>query len=216
MWFLSILSAVTHRKNLCAAGIHGERIEFLSVWSALSRSARALQNLPKKSWNLCLVQNANDAARLFAYLNLDYSKHFWLKVNIDLEAKPAASRGSAVFGVMQYSQEGWRECAPCLQGMCVCLCACIYVCKRARVCIWMGCVTEKKKLIYHNMHWNLPGVSPLSKSSLMKHTAEPISAYYQWGGPKCQPITCVRFSGATGRIDERSKSQWRITVSCLR
>lgn len=36
-----------------------------------------------------LIQDANEAAYVFAYLKLDDSKHFWRKVNSDLEARPA-------------------------------------------------------------------------------------------------------------------------------
>ncbi len=200
--------------NLCAAETHGETTEFcLERFIKVSSGSTA----PAKNWRLCLIQNANEAVWVFTYLNLDYSKHFWLKVNFDLEAKPAGSWVSAVLEWCSIHRRGREEyvltvcacvyvCVPAY--MCVCVCACM--------CIWTGGVTEKKKLIYHNMLWNLPGVSPLSKSSLMKNTAEPIRAYFQWGGPNCQPIKPVRYSGATGRIDERSKLQWRITISCLR
>lgn len=154
---------------------------------------------PAKNWRLCLIQNANEAVWVFAYLNLDYSKHFWLKVNLDLEAKPAGSWVSAVLEWCSIQSKGREEC---VLPVCVHAYMCVSVC----MCMWTVGVTEKKKLIYHNMLWNLPGVSLLSKSSLMKNAAEPIRAYFQWVGPNRQPIKPVRFSRATGRIDERSKS----------
>lgn len=104
--------------NLCAAEIHTEPTEFLSVWSALSRSARASQHLPKMEDFASFRMQMS----LFAYLHLDYSKHFWLKVNLDLEAKPAGSWAAAVLEWCSIHSRGREEC--------VCapfLCACIYV-----------------------------------------------------------------------------------------
>lgn len=156
---------------------------------------------PAKIWRLCLIQNANEAAWVFEYLNLDYSKQFCWKVNLDLEAQPA---GSWVPTLLEWCSIHRRRREECVLSVCifVCMQTCVYVC----ACVYERVVRRKKTLIYHNMLWNLPGVSPLSKSSLMKNTAEPIRAHSQWDGPDCQPIKHVRFSGATGRIDERSKS----------
>lgn len=182
--FVSILTAVTQAKSMCCGDSwRNHRVSFcLERFIKVSSGSAALA----KNWRLRLIQNTNDAVWVVAYLNLDYSKHFWVKVNIDLEAKPA---GSWVSAVLEWCSIHWRGREEHLLPVCafvVCLCACIYVCLCVHTCVYeCGGVTQKKKLIYHNMLWNLPGVSLLPKSSLMKNTAEPIRAYLQWGGPNC-------------------------------
>lgn len=123
---------------------------------------------PAKNLTLCLIQNANEAVWMFAYLNLDYSQHFWQRLTQIWKPRLQA----AEFWIDAVSTGGCALCLCTRRYVCVCVCMHVY-----------GGVSEKKKLIYHNMLWNLPGVSSLSKCSLMKKASEPIGANFQWGGP---------------------------------
>ena len=97
---------------------------------------------PAKIWRLCLIQNANEAAWVFAYLNLDYSKQFCRKVNLDLEAQPAGSWVSALLEWCSIHRRR-RECV-------LSVCAHLYICVHADMClcvcmrVWTGGATKEK------------------------------------------------------------------------
>lgn len=110
--------------NLCAADFHGRNTEFVLHFIKVSLGSTA----PAKNWRLCLIQNANEAVWVFAYLNLDYGKHFWVKVNLDLEAKPAGSWVWAVLEWCRIHRRGREE-------LVLPVCALVYVCVRAYMCV---------------------------------------------------------------------------------